>query len=341
MVVMKKKGQNIAVVALVALIFVPACKQKPKGHYPEKNIFVYIFSSPGGGTDRWARHLSALMEKELGVNIVCNNLPGAMGGTGAMKVWNAPHDGYTILGASETSMFFGVNDVAPTAEQWEFFIAAGSPGVLAVHSDSPYKTVQDLVQAAKNNPNNIKVSNSGQGKLWHIKAMQFEKGCAVEFQHVPYNGSVPAITALLSKEVDAVSCSAEEIVEYVRGGMIRPLIITDTSGIEFENFGFVKPAAEIYPDTKYGYENLFQWLGFLIPHDVPDEVLEVFGRAFDKAVNHARTDELIKGQKARKIGLRGKEAKQMALRMQSVASWMSKELGIAKKNPVELGIPRP
>jgi tripartite-type tricarboxylate transporter receptor subunit TctC len=338
---LKKKDSNIAVVVLVALILMPACKQRPKGRYPEKNIFVYIFSSQGGGSDRWARHLSALMEKELGVHIVCNNLPGANGGTGAMKVWNAPHDGYTILGASETSMFFGVNDVAPTAEQWEFFIAAGSPGVLAVHSDSPYETVQDLVQAAKNNPNRIKVSNSGQGKLWHIKVMQFEKGSGVEFQHVPYNGSAPAITALLSKEVDAVSCSAEEIVEYVKGDMIRPLIIIDTAGVEFENFGFVKPAAEIYPDTKYGYENLFQWLGFLIPHDVPDEVLEVFGRAFDKAVNHARTDELIKVQKARKIGLRGKEAKEMALRMQSVASWMSKELGIAKKDPVELGISRP
>ena len=188
---------------------------KQEAKYPSKPINVFIFSSQGGGTDQWVRHLANLMEKDLGVSIVCNNLPGANGGTAAMKVFNSPHDGYTVLGASETSVFFGVNDVAPQASKWEFFIGGGSPGVIGVHKDSPYKTIQDLVQAAKNKPNTVKIGNSGRGKLWHIKALQLAKGAGVQFQHVPYNGSAPAITALLSKEVDAVSCSAGENMESI------------------------------------------------------------------------------------------------------------------------------
>lgn len=328
---------------LACLLLMASCKQdrsQPKA-YPHKNIFICVFSSQGGGTDRWARHMAALMEKDLGVNLVCNSLPGANGGTGAMKVWRAPHDGYTVLGASETSMFFGVNDVAPMADKWEFFIGGGSPGVLAVHSESPYETVQDLVKAAAAEPGKLKVGNSGRGKLWHIKAVQFEKGAGIRFQHVPYSGSGPAIVALLSKEVDIVSCSAGEIAEYVRGKKIRPLVMTETEGMDFEGSSHVPSATELYPKTAENYKDLFQWLGFMIPHDAPAEVLETFGLAFDKAMAHPKTDELAKLQKLRKIGLRGEEAKAMALRMQRIASWASEELGLARKNPAELGIPKP
>ena len=338
---MRINGLRIVFLVFLALTGPQGCEKKEQGSYPQKNFFVYIFSSQGGDTDRWVRHLSALMGKELGVNFVCNNLPGAKGGTGAMKVWNSPHNGYTILGTSETSVFFGVNGVGPTVDKWEFFIAGGCPGVIAVHSDSAYTSIEDLVEAGRKEPDNIKISNAGQGNLWHIKAVQFQEGAGVKFQHIPYNGSSPAVTAVLSREVDAVSCSAGEVVEFVRSGMLRPLIMTELVGMEFENFGHVRAAVEIYPDTEYGYSNLFQWLGFLIPSDVPTEVLEVFGGAFEKALNEPKTDEFIKLQMARKIGLRGDETRELAAKMQSIASWKSKELGMAKKDPAKLGIQRP
>ncbi|MCX8036119.1 MAG: tripartite tricarboxylate transporter substrate binding protein [Candidatus Sumerlaeia bacterium] len=331
------------VYAAVAVLAIAACGSSPQTArpYPVRNINVTVFSSQGGGSDRWARHLALLMEKDLGVHIICSNLPGANGGSGAMKVWSARHDGYSVLGASETAMFFGVNAVAPTADQWEFFIAGGSPGVLAVHHSAPYSTIQDFVGAARNQARKIKIGNSGQGKLWNIKAVQFERAAGVEFQHVPYNGSGPAITALLGREVDAVSCSAGEVVEYVRGGLVRPLIITETYSMEMEPCGTIPSAAELYPERAKDFRDLFQWLGFMMPADVPSEVLETFGRAFDQAVRHPKTEELARAEKVRLLALRGKEAKDMALRMQSVASWFSKELGLARKDPAELGIPKP
>ena len=234
-----------------------------------------------------------------------------------------------------------MNDVIPSAKNWEFFIGGGSPGVIAVHKDSPYRTVQDLVQAAKEKPNTVKISDSGRGKLWHIKALQLGKGAGVQFQHVPFNGSAPAITSLLSREVHAVSCSAGEIAEYVRGGMVRPVVMTEAVDMDFEGFGKVPSATGIYPNTAFGYKNLFQWLGFMFPADTDPAILEKFGAAFRKAVDDPSTVPFIEKQKARKIGAYGREGKDLAVNMESIASWISADLGLAKKHPESLGIAKP
>lgn len=329
----------LLIIAMVVITLSGGCK-KEDGPYPQRDIFVYIFSSQGGGTDTWIRHLSALISRELKVNMVCTNLPGAMGGNGAMRVWNSPHDGYTILGASETSVFFGVNDVAPMVDKWKFFIAGGSQGIFAVRNDSPYTKIEELAEHIKEHRGEMKVSNSGKGKLWHIKAVQLERALGGSLKHIPYNGSGPAITALLSGEVDAVSCSCAEIGEYVKAGLVRPLLVTDVTPVTFDGFGPVRSAIEVYPDMEMGLKNLFQWLGFMFPHDVDQERLKTFEDAFKQAIESPQFAQFLQMQMARKIALCGDEASQLVDRMQTIASWTAKELGIARKDPEELGIPR-
>lgn len=325
--------------AIAVIALSDGCK-KEDGPYPQRDIFVYIFSSQGGGTDTWIRQISALMAKDLNVNMVCTNLPGAMGGNGAMKVWNSPHDGYTILGASETSVFFGINDVAPMVDKWQFFIAGGSQGVLAVRKDSPYTKIEELAEQAREQQGKIKVGNSGQGKLWHIKAVQLERAMGGSLKHIPYNGSGPAITALLSGEVDAVSCSCAEISEYVKAGLARPLLVMDVESVNFDGFGPVRSAIEVYPDMESELQNLFQWLGFMFPHDVDPEKMKTFEGAFERIVESPLFAQFMQMQMARKIALCGDQASQLVDRMQRIASWTAKELGIARKDPEELGIPR-
>jgi len=327
------------IVVIAVTILLPGCDGED-GPYPQRDIFVYIFSSQGGGTDTWIRQLSALITKDLKINMVCTNLPGAKGGTGAMRVWNSPHDGYTVLGASETSVFFGINDVAPMVDKWQFFIAGGSQGILAVRTDSPYTKLEELAKQAREHRGKIKVGNSGQGKLWHIKAVQLERAMGGSLKHIPYNGSGPAITALLSGEVDAVSCSCAEIGEYVKAGLVRPLLVTDVKPVYFDGFGAVRSAVEVYPDMEMGLRNLFQWLGFMFPHDVDQEKLKTFEEAFKRAVESPQFAQFLQLQMARKIALCGDEASQLVDRMQRIASWTAKELGIARKDPEELGIPK-
>ena len=186
-----KKILMVLVLALVSVAMVFAAGAAETEGYPTKDINVYIFSSQGGGTDSWCRFLAPLMEADLGVKIISTNMPGANGGTAAQKVWTSPHDGYTVLGASETSMFFGSNGVAPTSENWHFFVAAGSGGIIAVPTASPYQTIQDLVAAAKTSPKSVTIANSGQGKGWHTKAVTLERPPMSSSSTFPTTEAVP------------------------------------------------------------------------------------------------------------------------------------------------------
>ncbi len=337
-----KKVFAILLVVLLGVTAVFANGGSDSSVYPSKDINVYIFSSQGGGTDVWVRFLAPLMEEKLGVSVICSNLPGANGGTAAQKVWNSPHDGYNILGASETAMFFGANDLAPTAENWDFYIAAGSGGVICVPANSKYQTIEDLVAAAKANPGSVTIANSGQGKGWHLKAVILENAAGCEFKHVPYNGSSPAITATLSGETDAVSCSTGEIMEYIRGGLMRPLVITEDYPWTFEGYDKEVPAAtELYPESASDFANFFQWLGFMLPKDTPENVKATWKAAFDAAVNDPRTAEFAATQAAEVFALSGEEADKMAGDMEAMAWWLSQDLGVAKVNPESAGIARP
>lgn len=309
--------------------------------WPTRDINCYIHSNQGGGTDAWVRFLAPMLEEELGAKIVCSNLAGAKGGQAATKVYTSAHDGYSLLGTSETSMFYGSNDVGPTADKWHFFIAAGSAGIIVTKADSPYKTIQDLVAAAKANPGQIKIGNSGVGKGWHCKAILFEQGAGVEFKHVPYSGSGPALTALLSGEVDAVSCSTGEVAEYVRGGMVTPLVITENRSEKMEGFGEVPSAVALYPDTAFGLSNLFQFLGFALPDDTPAYILDKFGKAFDKIMKDPRTVKFAEDQIATIYALQGKAADELTENMQKVCWWLAQDLGLAVVSPEKAGIPRP
>ncbi|MEM9588033.1 MAG: tripartite tricarboxylate transporter substrate binding protein [Planctomycetota bacterium] len=303
----------------LAMLVLPGCRRqgRAQGDYPSRTITVYINSSQGGATDRWARFLAREMQTELGVNLVCVNLPGAMGGTGAMKVYGAPHDGYTLLACSENSVFFGVNDVAPTVDRWRFLIAGGSAAAIGCKADAPWQDLKDLSAAGRQAT--IRVANGGAGKLWHVRAAEAERAIGGRWNHVPYGGSGPAITALLSGEVQAVSCSVAELQPFVDSGKLRFLTRSDT-------------------DEPTG-QTLRQWLGFAIPRDVQPHAYQRLVDAFKRVVNSERVARWAEQNDSDLIGLWGSDADRFAQSMQQAASWASQELGLAKIPPQQLGIP--
>lgn len=310
--------------------------------YPTTSISVVVNSAAGGGADIWARKVSELMEKALGVDIVVSNKPGDKGGTAANVVWNSPHDGHTLLGASETSMTYAVNGVFEKRVQdaWTYYISGGSPGVIAVLKESPFNTFDNLVNAAKERPETVKVSNAGIGKLWHLKAEMFKKYGGVPITHSPYDGSAPAIVALLSKEVDAVSCSAGEVVSYIESGAVRPLVMTEKVPYEFKGYGNVPAITEVLPQLEK-YLPMGQFLCLIAPKDIPKEAKNRLGKAFEYAMQTPEMQGFIEMQCAVKYGLWGDEADTMAIDMEKKFSWFAKEIGIAKVDPREVGIEKP
>jgi tripartite-type tricarboxylate transporter receptor subunit TctC len=323
-------------------VFILSCAFIAGAEYPTKSISVVVHSSAGGGSDVWARKVSALMEKELGVKMVVTNKPGGNGGIAANFVWNSPHDGYTLIGASETSMTYAINGAFDKSvkDAWTYYISGGSPGVIAVLKDSPFQTFEDLVKAAREQPDEVKVSNAGIGKLWHLKAEMFKKYGDVPIKHSPYNGSAPAIVALLSKEVEAVSCSAGEVASYIESGEMRPLVMTENQPYVFPGFGSVPAITEFLPQLNQ-YLPMSQFLCLIAPKDIPEEAKKALGVAFDAAMETQEMADFIEMQQAVKYAVWGDEADQMAVDMEKKFSWFAQELGIAKVHPEKLGIEKP
>lgn len=336
----KMKFRWVAVLCVLAvLLSVTVVSGAAK--YPSKPVNVIVFSSAGGGTDVMSRYLGAAMEKILDTKFIVSNMPGGLGGIAAEYVWQQSHDGYNILGVSETATTFLVNNATTHGiKDWSYFIAAGSPGVIAVKADSPYTTLESFIKAAKEKPKTLKISNSGTGKLWHIKAVIMQSQAQVEFMHVPYNGSNPAILSVLSGETDAVSAALGEVSEQVRAGKLRLLVITEDTRVKTAAFKSIPALTEKYRGAKK-YFPLQQWLGFAVPKDTPAEVVKALTAAFDKVMRDPKTDEFCEKGYMTKLALRGAKAYDYAVKMESSISWISQQLGVAKVDPATLGIAKP
>ena len=309
--------------------------------YPVRSLNNIVFSSAGGGTDVMNRYLASKLEQKFKQRMIVSNMPGGLGGTAVEYVWVQKHDGYTVLGCSESITTFLVNNATKHGvSDWHFFIAAGSPGVIAVDARSPYNTIEDFIKAAAKNPGKIKIANSGKGKLWNIKAAILERNAGVKFMHVPYNGSNSAIISVLSGETNAVSAALGEVSEHVRAGKLKVLLITEDSPVKDRTYANIPLITELYPESAKYFPSR-QWLGFAVPKDTPQAVITVLEDAFQQVMNDPETDKFMDQQYMEKLALSGQEANEFALGMEANLSWISQLLGFSKIDPAKLNIPKP
>jgi tripartite-type tricarboxylate transporter receptor subunit TctC len=155
--------------------------------YPKRNITAVVVWGAGGGTDTCNRIIHAEMANFLGVNInVINKTGGVAGSVGMSHAYSKPHDGYTLCGLSESNVTAGVQGGWDKKfDVWDTFIVGGSPDVISVTPDTPYKTLQDLIEAAKANPKSIKAAASGAGSIHHLNLLAVEKGSGAQFNFIP------------------------------------------------------------------------------------------------------------------------------------------------------------
>jgi tripartite-type tricarboxylate transporter receptor subunit TctC len=342
--------RDIIITAAVVVLFVAGYLiytnvfQKTKGRsFPERSISLNVYSAAGGGTDLWNRMVGSLMEQQWG-NIAKINVSNVAGGGGAEAInlmFSADHDGYTWTGLSEGVATHVVNGFHQhSVSQMEFFLIAGSPGVLCVAGDSPYKTYEDLINAAKADPGKLKVGSSGLGKLWHIKGYIATGLGEAKFEFVSYGSSRPAIMAVLSHEVEVVSASAGEVVEFVRSGQLRPLAMEENEDFDYPGYGVVPSATKYFPEMAK-YFPLDQFLGFALPSDTDPDILSAIKDVFTKSMASPDVGKFAREQLSLIINLSGKEAKAKVQKSESVMSWLLVDLGMNKKNPGDFNIARP
>jgi tripartite-type tricarboxylate transporter receptor subunit TctC len=209
-------------VGIAALVAVGGAQAQDK--YPSHDIDFIIGYAAGGGNDLITRAIIPPMEKLAGVKIIPSNIPGASGATGAKKIASMePGYGLGLYSSTLISIqYTGLSDIniknfTPVAEIVE------DTAVVLVPTDSPIKTLKDLVDQAKAKPGSFKMANSGTGGIWHLAAALIEKQTGAKFEHVPYKGGRPALVATAGHEVQATITNIAEAASLVDNKSLRIL----------------------------------------------------------------------------------------------------------------------
>ncbi len=311
--------------------------------YPSRPITNVVVWSAGGGTDTVNRLIMAEMEKTLPNNARVNtvNRTGGVGGSAGMSyVFSQPADGYTLAGISESVVTAGVQGGwDQRIDVWYPFIVGGSPDLVSVTANSEYKTLQDLVDAAKANPGSIQAGASAAGSIHHLNLLALQDGTGAEFNFIPYDGSAPAQNAAVAGEVQVVVTSLAEQQQLLQAGRLRPLAMLTEDSFKLGDTE-IPSAFNDYPDLTQ-YLPISQAIGIAVRNDAPDNVKEVLSAAFEEAMQSDAVKDFAAKNYYSLSGKNGPEAAEVFAKLESLFAWTLWDLDAASVNPETLGIPKP
>ncbi|WP_368185321.1 Bug family tripartite tricarboxylate transporter substrate binding protein [Aestuariibius sp. HNIBRBA575] len=330
-------GKIAATAALIAGVGTAVAAQD----YPYRDITTAVVWGAGGGTDSINRMIMAEMEKHLPVSInVINQTGGVAGSNGMVYVQNQADDGYTLVGLSESNVTAAVQGGWDQKfDFWYPFIVGGSPDLISVPADSPYNTLQELVDAAKAAPGTIPAAASGAGSIHHLNLLAIQNGADAEFLFVPYGGSAPGQEAAIAGEVALVVTSLAEQAALIEGGMLKPLAMLTEDDAEIA--GMTVPSAFGIYDGLDQYLPLKQAIGFAVHNSASDDVKSALGAAFEAAIASDTVSEWAEANNYDVGGQHGAEATAIFTNLESTFAYTLKDLGATTVDPMSLGIAQP
>ncbi len=257
--------------ALVASICVavPALAQ----NWPSQNITLVVPFTPGGSTDILARLLGQKLTEALGQSVIIESRPGAGGSSGSAQVARARPDGNTLVMGHIGTL--GVNPSLYKDLQYDpiksfahISLLAKVHNVLVVNPAVPAKNVLEFIDYAKKNPGKMNYGSGGNGSAAHIAAAAFMVQTGTEFTHVPYRGTSPMMTDLLSGQLQFAMTGAPTVLQHVAGGTLRALGVSAESRI--------KAAPDLPTIAEAGVPGFeaSQWYGVMAPAGTPASVVE-------------------------------------------------------------------
>ncbi|NYT58102.1 tripartite tricarboxylate transporter substrate binding protein [Alcaligenaceae bacterium] len=258
--------------------------------YPEKPIRMVVSFPPGSGTDTNARYAAKKLSERIGVPVVVENRPGANSFIAAEAVVSAAPDGYTLLLASNSPVttnvvMFEKLPYDPVKQLTPIAKLAYGPMALAVHKDSPFKTVQDLVDSAKSNPNSL---NYGGGSAsYRIATELFLTQNGIKAEFIPYKGASPALTDLAGGHVDFVFADLGAVIPFEQSGNMRILAVTGNER--------VKSVPDVPTLQEAGTENYYMinWTAAFAPAGTPQPIVNMLSEHFVEIYKEAEAQEFL------------------------------------------------
>ena len=276
---------------VLLLSFVPAWSTGAE--FPVKPIRMWVGFAAGGSTDILCRSVSNLAEKILGQPIIVENKPGAGGALCLGLLSSAPPDGYTLATTSDTPFTRSPHLINVKYDSMRDFIPIVRLGLqrqgVVVKADSPFKRFQDLIEYARKNPGQVTYGSPGAGTTPHLAMEKIALHEKVKFQHIPFQGDTPTMTAILGGHIMAASTGALGWMSHVKAGSLRLLLVFDPEGIE------AWPEIPTFKKLGYGFEAPTAQM-ISAPKGVPKPILDKLEETFSEAMKSQEYQKVAREQ---------------------------------------------
>ncbi|CAN7744589.1 tripartite tricarboxylate transporter substrate binding protein [Variovorax sp. LjRoot84] len=269
--------------------------------YPSRPIKLIVPFPAGGGTDLIAREVANKVAVANGWSIVIDNKPGSGGNLGVDATAKAPADGYTLVLGQTSNLAINPTLYAklpynPEKDLTPIVEVASAPLVLVVAADSPYKTLADVVTAAKAKPDSLNYASSGSGTVAHLATELFQKTAAVKFTHVPYKGAAQGSTDLIGGQIQMYMSSVPTLIGYVKNGKMRAIAVTSP-----KRTADLPSVPTIAESGFKGFEAV-TWFGVAGPAGLSKDVVAKLNGAFNKALQDPEVKKKLASQGADALG---------------------------------------
>ena len=285
--------------------------------WPSKPIRLIVPFTPGGGTDTIARELANTLGNS-GYQFVIENKPGSGGNLGVDAAAKSPADGYSLALGQTSNLainstlyskmpYDAVKDLTPVS------MVASSPLAIVVGADSPFKTMADVVKAAKAKPGSVNFATSGNGTVSHLAMESFQRVAGIKMTHIPYKGAAQGLTDVIGGRVELYVSSVPTLIGHVKQGKMRALAVTSLK--RTDDLAQVPTIAEGgYP----GFEAV-TWFGVVGPANLPKEVVTKLNVDINKALKDPALQKKLADQGA---DVEGGTAEQFGKRIrEETARW--------------------
>jgi tripartite-type tricarboxylate transporter receptor subunit TctC len=259
--------------------------------YPDKSIKFLVPWPPGGATDQVARLLVQPLTKELGVSVFVENKGGAGGNIGTQAFLQDKPDGYSILMATSSTNAAGPHLFAnqgfdPAKDFTPVVLVCTIPNIMVVPASSPWNSLKDLMNDAKQNPGKFTYGSAGIGASQHLAGAQFKTVTGLDIRHVPYKGSGPAALDLMAGHIDMMMDTGS--MANIKGGKLKALGVASEKRIpELPNVPTMKEAGAPMVANA--------WYGVMLPAGAPKDVTEKLNKAFNKVLKDPEVRKSLQG----------------------------------------------
>jgi len=285
----------IALLTAITSALINPLTSSAQSNYPNKPINFIVPYGAGGGADSRSRQIAQKMSVILGQPIIVDNKPGGGGNIGTEFISRAAPDGYTIGMGNFAPMavnktLFGNLRYDPERDITPITLIEKGPLVLVVNPNSPYKTVKDIVDAAKAKPGELTFSSGGIGGSHQLSAELFKQSAGIDMIHVPYKSGSAGLTDLMAGNVTMMFDQMYSAMPSIKAEKLRPIAITSKKRSP------LLPNVPSFAEAGYPKVEVLNWQGVIAPKGTPKAIIDKLNAAANEALKDPQLRELMLSQ---------------------------------------------